>query len=631
MAVAATGNRLLTSPNGLTWTAHPSGTYLPLRGVRYLNGQFIAVGDYGVIRSSLDGTTWKPMTIDIYMDFAGVAYGNGRYVAVGNYLSNPDNSSSKLNLAVTSTDGMNFILGETNKSYASASDFRDVAFENGLFVALGANANVQTSVDGKDWSSRFSHDFRTLYGITYGGGRFVAVGNAGFFIESTDGVTWAEHATGSAATYRGITYVNGQFVAVGDNGTIGISPNGINWTAINAGGNQLNSVAYGNGMYVAVGNGGATLRSTNGTTWTNVVAFTGSDINQITFANGLFVTVGEDGEIFTSPNGTAWTPRVSNSHSKTLFGLTHGNGLFVAVGVESTFVTSPDGGDVPPVNQAPTVANVIPNQVATINQNFSYTIPANTFTDPNGDVLTLSAAGLPNGVSLNGTTLSGTPTAGGASVVTVTATDGGNLSVSTQFTLTVNPASSNPGAFAITGVTLVSCQAVSATQRQLVFTPQYTGLSGQPVTFEVVNETLPTTKPGPYTLGIYIDNPTILLKASQSGTSGVATFSYQWSLACATQNARVGVRPLAESAMDVRVMGNPVENGAVQVEVQGVDGQSVQMNLTNLRGDAIGSHQVGQASGVEQHTFEVSQQPAGLYLLRVSTPTQMKTVKVLKR
>ena len=189
-----------------------------------------------------------------------------------------------------------------------------------------------------------------------------------------------------------------------------------------------------------------------------------------------------------------------------------------------------------PANTAPIVANAIPNQVATVGTPFSYVIPTTTFSDaetPNQ--LTVSVSGLPAGLMFTApATISGTPSMSGVSTVTVTATDPGNLSASTTFTITVNPASVTPptGDFAIATVTTISCETVTATERRLTFTPNYTGLTGQPIKFVVVNEIEPTMAPGPYSIRVYIDNPTIQLKATQTGTDGDATFSYNWLAVC---------------------------------------------------------------------------------------------------
>ena len=189
----------------------------------------------------------------------------------------------------------------------------------------------------------------------------------------------------------------------------------------------------------------------------------------------------------------------------------------------------------------------------------------------------------------------------------------------------------NNAPFSITGVTTVSCTTLSAGQRQLQFTPRYAGVNGQPVSFSVVNEMLPTTNAGPYTLNLYTDNPTITLKATQTGTSGEASYTYNWLSVCGNSGSgRIGSTTSMESALQVRVIGNPAQNGQVSVEVRGAAGQPLRVQLTDMRGQIIGSHQIEQAGSVERHTFEIGRQSTGLLLLRATTSTQSQTVKVIK-
>ena len=98
------------------------------------------------------------------------------------------------------------------------------------------------------------------------------------------------------------------------------------------------------------------------------------------------------------------------------------------------------------VNNAPTVANPIPNQAATVGTAFSYTFPDNTFVDVDaGDTLSYTAAredgtALPSWLTFTpGTrTFSGTPAAADTETVSVkvTASDG-TASVSDTFIITV--------------------------------------------------------------------------------------------------------------------------------------------------------------------------------------------------
>ena len=86
---------------------------------------------------------------------------------------------------------------------------------------------------------------------------------------------------------------------------------------------------------------------------------------------------------------------------------------------------------------APPVLTAPGNQINVVGNAVSRQMQA---TDPNGDLLTWSASGLPAGLSINPSTglISGTPTTVGAYSSTVTVTDGNTTPVSTGFTWTIN-------------------------------------------------------------------------------------------------------------------------------------------------------------------------------------------------
>ena len=281
-------------------------------------------------------------------------------------------------------------------------------------------------------------------------------------------------------------------------------------------------------------------------------------------------------------------------------------------------------------NTAPTVANPIGPQSATVGIGYTLSL-ASVFTDaetPNQ--LTLSVSSLPAGLSFTPpATISGTPSMSGVTSVTVMATDPGGLSASNTFTLTVNLVGSTPppptASFSLTGVTTVSCEVLSAGQRRLTFTPRYAGLDGSPVSFSVVNELLPTTSPGPYTLNLYTDNSVITLRALQGGVS--SQFSYGWLAAC-NPGARLGGG--AEVPLTVTVLGNPVVGETVEVEVRGGEGQALTLSVVDERGHRVVEQSVGRAGVVERQRLSLGQTPAGVLLLRVSTATQSQTLKLLK-
>ena len=103
-------------------------------------------------------------------------------------------------------------------------------------------------------------------------------------------------------------------------------------------------------------------------------------------------------------------------------------------------------------NNAPTVANPIPDRTATVGTAFSYAFPANTFNDPDGDALSYMATlgngdPLPNWLGFSTRTFSGTPAAGDTGTVSikVTANDGRGGTVSDDFRITVSDTSNADG------------------------------------------------------------------------------------------------------------------------------------------------------------------------------------------
>lgn len=284
------------------------------------------------------------------------------------------------------------------------------------------------------------------------------------------------------------------------------------------------------------------------------------------------------------------------------------------------------------INTPPTVVSTIGSVSTVAGQPFSFTIPANTFTDAESPAnLVLSVSGLPAGLTFSVNTISGTPTEPGVYTITVTATDISGLSVSTTFTLTVSPSSTITQPFAITGVTTVSCTAVSTSQWTVTFTPLYTGLNGQPVSFSVVGLLPPTTAPGPYTLNLVSKQPSITLRARQNGTAEEASFTYDWLAACTAGSARLTAsrddEPTAK--LNVLLYPNPVGD-EFTINIKGAKGQTVRIALTDVSGYSIASTSVDVLASEHREQLRFNHQGAGLYLLRVSTDQQAVVLKVIK-
>ena len=133
-----------TSDNVADWTARGTvGTVgIPLEGIAFGGGTFVAVGDNSALYSLDNGATWSPGTISGMQGLSRVAYGNGRFVTFG---------VAGDNVAV-SVDG---IAWTTSPIGIPASEFPDLlGFGNGLFLATTSAGNVYTSADGATWLQR---------------------------------------------------------------------------------------------------------------------------------------------------------------------------------------------------------------------------------------------------------------------------------------------------------------------------------------------------------------------------------------------------------------------------------------------------------------------------------------------
>ena len=153
------------------------------------------------------------------------------------------------------------------------------------------------------------------------------------------------------------------------------------------------------------------------------------------------------GQLVSNPGGT-WTYNpAANDDTSVTFSYAVSDGIAAPVATTASL-------DITPVNDAPVVANAIADQGATQGSPFTFQFAGNTFNDVDtGDTLNYAAT-LSNGSPLPSwlgfdaatRTFSGTPANGdvGSIAVKVTATDGGNASVSDIFNITVGNTNDAP-------------------------------------------------------------------------------------------------------------------------------------------------------------------------------------------
>ena len=230
VANTGTGNRVITSPNGINWTARTSAADNSWNCVAFGNGLFVAVASSGTdsrVMTSPDGITWTARTSPVNNSWTSVTYGNGLWVAVA--------GAGSGGRVMTSPDGITW----TSRTSAAGNAWNSVAFGNGLFVAVsstGIGNRVMTSPDGITWTTRTSAADNPWRSVAYGNGLFVAVssyGTGNLVMTSPDGITWTARTSAADNSWVSVAYGNGRFVAASTDGMgnrVMTSTNGVSWT-----------------------------------------------------------------------------------------------------------------------------------------------------------------------------------------------------------------------------------------------------------------------------------------------------------------------------------------------------------------------------------------------------------------
>jgi hypothetical protein len=254
---------VMTSPDGETWTRHPTpdGMYLDRLAWSPELQRLIAVASMGPestkkVSTSTDGKTWASVThVDLdngsFDGPSDVVWASEKslFVAVG--------EGDTIGYSMTSADGITWSDPATCPLPDSASPY-SLAWspELGIFAAVGeadGDSFAWTSPDGCAWTARDTN-VNTINEKEWGSiawspelSLFVAVSKdsdeayTGLSMSSPDGITWTQHDTADeeASTnngYRSVVWARefGVFVAVGSNDQTGktiYSSDGVTWSS----------------------------------------------------------------------------------------------------------------------------------------------------------------------------------------------------------------------------------------------------------------------------------------------------------------------------------------------------------------------------------------------------------------
>ncbi len=407
VAVGENG-KILRSTGGNSWNPVSSGTTSHLNRVRYVGGngtgQFIAVGNGGAALSSATGTApWTALASGTTNNLYDVATNDTGLLLVGdqevrfrpaggatwsNYLGLVTNAPPAwVYLSAYGISNSWLVAGRTGflieGSRANAAvDYTwrpspdsshawlwDVTAQNGIYVAVGDLATIQTSLDGLLWAREVvpvPHTNTVLLGVGGNTNLLLAVGNAGTVLISrarltnmaitnyvgtnsivtnstfeTLGLIWTNVPAFTTNTLQGVAATENLFVIAGESGKIFTSSDATNWTArATPTANFLTSVAIGTNACVAVGSLGTVLRAgPAGASWTGVPLGTTNWLYRVRWLGGQFVVVGQNGAIYTSPDATNWTARSSGT-TRWLTDVALVDGHWFVTGYQGALLTS---------------------------------------------------------------------------------------------------------------------------------------------------------------------------------------------------------------------------------------------------------------------------------------------------
>ena len=407
VAVGESG-KILRSTTGTSWSPITSGTTAHLNRVRYLGsagaGKFSAVGDGGAGWSSTTGIApWATLSsgttnnlFDVAVNATGtllVGDQQIRFRASGSTTWTNQITALTTNappawvyLSAYGVDSSWLVAGRTGFLVEGISTnggaygwqpspdsphawLWDVTVQNGIYVAVGDLANIQTSLDGILWAREVvpvPHTNTVLLGVGGTTNLLLAVGNAGNVLLSrsasvemtvtniigdeivvtnaifdTFGIVWTKLSQFTTNTLQGIAASENLFIASGDFGKIFTSLDGTNWLArTTPTTNFLSSVAIGPNACVAVGAKGTLLRAgPDGAAWTAVAMGTTNWLYRVRWLNNQFVAIGQNGVIFTSPNAATWTARASGT-TRWLTDVTLVGATWFVTGYQGTLITS---------------------------------------------------------------------------------------------------------------------------------------------------------------------------------------------------------------------------------------------------------------------------------------------------
>jgi hypothetical protein len=238
------------------------------------------------IWTSNDGAIWSDHTLSgvptTNFSSGKIAYGDEKFVML--------NSSDDGNIPpLYSADTINWNSATDSEGDTFTGKWVNVAYGDGMFLAIGADLTSMYSTNGTDWTKVDNPNPATVSNdcyLVYGDKKFVLLNDDGtVFVFNTSSKTWTNTPNILDSGSKGLAHGGGRFVAIYSN-NIFWSDDAVWWIqGTITHDDDLSAISYGNGKFL-VGTSTEILESFNGETWTNTTRFTDDEFDSLTLIYG---------------------------------------------------------------------------------------------------------------------------------------------------------------------------------------------------------------------------------------------------------------------------------------------------------------------------------------------------------
>ncbi|MBF0371730.1 MAG: chitobiase/beta-hexosaminidase C-terminal domain-containing protein [Magnetococcales bacterium] len=258
-----------------------------------------------------------------------IAYGDGLYMAVGGS-----------GAVITSED----LEVWTQQSSGEDNGLSTVAYGNGNWVSGGGwypsdQSLIYSTDDGVNWAGANATERYGITSLRYINGEFIGTTFQGYIMASADGATWTDRGNATGSTVHEITYGDGWYAVAGYGGKLGMSQSTSGpWITRTPSSTSSYGAAFGNGRFVMVGGNGDIWTATPGGEWASTTSGVDVSLSDVIFADDRFVAVGQEGTILSSTDGVNWSAEESGITEEWLGGIVHDGTRFIIVGQDGTLL-----------------------------------------------------------------------------------------------------------------------------------------------------------------------------------------------------------------------------------------------------------------------------------------------------